>query len=68
MVRMKLGGFLLLDTQFVTEHLQRFGAIEIPRDSYRAQLARAIAAPARFHCDVPDSVLDSFVQSMTQRS
>ena len=28
----------------------------------------AIAAPARFHCDVPDSVLDSFVQSMTQRS
>src|SRR3546814_9542416 len=49
--RLKLGGFLLLDTQFVTEHLQRFGAIEIPRDAYRAQLAQAIASPARFHCE-----------------
>jgi len=66
--RLRLGGFLLLDTQFVTEHLQRFGAVEIPRDDYRAQLARAIAAPARFHCELPDSALDAFVQSMTQRS
>lgn len=66
--RLKLGGFLLLDTQFVTEHLQRFGAIEIPRDAYRAQLAQAIASPARFHCEMPDSALDSLVQSMTQRS
>lgn len=66
--RLRLGGFLLLDTQFVTEHLQRFGAIEIPRDEYRSQLARAIAAPARFHSEVPDSALDAFVQSMTHRS
>ncbi len=66
--RLRLGGFLLLDTQFVTEHLQRFGAIEIPREDYRARLTQAIAAPARFHCELPDSALDSLVQSMTQRS
>lgn len=66
--RLRLGGFLLLDTQFVTEHLQRFGAIEIPREEYRTRLAQAIAAPARFHCELPAPVLDSLVQSMTQRS
>jgi len=31
-------GFSLLDTQFVTDHLQRFGAIEIPRQEYRRLL------------------------------
>lgn len=66
--RLRLGSFQLLDTQFVTEHLQRFGALEIPRDEYRSRLAQAIAAPARFHPVLPDSALDSFVQSMTQRS
>jgi len=32
--RLMKGGFTLLDTQFVTEHLQRFGAVEIPRAEY----------------------------------
>lgn len=44
--RLRLGGFRLLDTQFVTAHLAQFGAEEIPRDTYRALLARAIEAPA----------------------
>ena len=39
--RLLAGGFLLLDTQFVTEHLSRFGAIEIPRDEYHRRLALA---------------------------
>jgi len=66
--RLRLGGFRLLDTQFVTAHLQRFGAIEIPRADYRQLLARAIAAPARFYSDASDSEIEAFVQSMTQRS
>ena len=37
------GGFLLLDTQFLTAHLARFGAVEIPRDEYLLELQRAIA-------------------------
>jgi leucyl/phenylalanyl-tRNA--protein transferase len=40
------GGFQLLDTQFITAHLSRFGTIEIPRREYLARLKRAIALPA----------------------
>ena len=45
-VRLRLGGFKLLDAQFLTEHLARFGAVEIPREAYLARLGEAIAAPA----------------------
>ncbi len=46
--RLIRGGYTLLDTQFVTDHLQRFGAVEIPRAEYRCRLTEALAAPARF--------------------
>ncbi|HEY0207203.1 MAG TPA: leucyl/phenylalanyl-tRNA--protein transferase [Acetobacteraceae bacterium] len=46
--RMRMGGYALLDTQFVTNHLAQFGADEIPRDRYKAQLAIAIATPAQW--------------------
>jgi leucyl/phenylalanyl-tRNA--protein transferase len=36
------GGFVLLDTQFITAHLARFGAIEIPREQYLLKLADAL--------------------------
>ena len=39
--RLRLGGFTLLDTQFVTKHLAQFGAIEIPRDDYKTLLDEA---------------------------
>ena len=67
-LRLKLGGFLLLDTQFVTPHLQRFGALEISRPEYRQRLARAIAAPARFQGEVPPAAVAAFLQSTTQTS
>ncbi|MGE0718329.1 MAG: leucyl/phenylalanyl-tRNA--protein transferase [Alphaproteobacteria bacterium] len=45
--RLRAAGFRLLDTQFVTSHLASFGTIEVPRDTYRALLARALSvAPA----------------------
>lgn len=40
--------FLLLDIQFMTEHLRRFGAIEIPAAEYKRRLAQALHAPAQF--------------------
>jgi leucyl/phenylalanyl-tRNA--protein transferase len=47
--RLDAGGFELLDTQYVTEHLRSFGAVEIPRRRYRAMLDRATAGePADF--------------------
>jgi leucyl/phenylalanyl-tRNA--protein transferase len=39
---LKRGGFVLLDTQFITAHLSRFGAIEIPRAQYLVKLADAL--------------------------
>jgi leucyl/phenylalanyl-tRNA---protein transferase len=46
--RLRLGGFRLLDTQFVTAHLAQFGAEEIPRHEYRQRLAFGLEAPARW--------------------
>lgn len=36
------GGFTLLDTQFVTEHLRQFGTIEVDRDQFQAKLDLAL--------------------------
>ncbi len=47
--RLRMGGFTLLDTQFLTSHLGRFGAIEIPRRAYKMLLARALPVTADFH-------------------
>ena len=47
--RLIAGGFELLDTQYVTEHLRSFGAVEVPRRRYRTLLDKAIAGePADF--------------------
>jgi leucyl/phenylalanyl-tRNA---protein transferase len=46
--RLMDGGFTLLDTQFLTEHLATFGAVEIDRDLYRSLLATALEREARF--------------------
>lgn len=47
--RLRVGGFALFDTQFVTDHLTSLGAIEIPRAVYRADLGRALLLQADFH-------------------
>jgi leucyl/phenylalanyl-tRNA--protein transferase len=67
-VRLRKSGFLLLDTQFVTPHLQRFGAVEIGRPEYRQRLAKAIAAPVRFQGEVSEAEVEAFLQSSTQTS
>jgi leucyl/phenylalanyl-tRNA--protein transferase len=40
--RLRLGGFELLDTQFLTDHLKMFGAAEVPQERYGRLLAKAI--------------------------
>jgi len=40
--RLKAGGFVLLDTQFLTPHLASLGGIEIPREDYEERLAQAL--------------------------
>ncbi|WP_108661160.1 leucyl/phenylalanyl-tRNA--protein transferase [Acuticoccus kandeliae] len=41
--RLKIGGFALLDAQFITDHLTQFGAVEISRRQYQTHLDQALA-------------------------
>ncbi len=65
--RLRLGGFRLLDTQFVTDHLTRFGAREIPRGLYKAQLADALRRPARWLTDPPAGTLEAEIRALAAR-
>ncbi len=42
LLRLRAGGYRLLDTQFVTDHLRTFGGIEISREDYELRLAHAL--------------------------
>jgi len=46
--RLRQGGFLLLDTQWTTPHLELFGAVSIPRKEYLNRLVKAIRVCARW--------------------
>jgi leucyl/phenylalanyl-tRNA--protein transferase len=68
--RMKVGGFKLLDAQFITDHLESMGAAEVSRVEYQIMLTKAIAANAQFYCWPSDGVIDGAVvlQSISQIS
>lgn len=51
--RLRLGGYELLDTQFITAHLLQFGAVQIDRASYHARLNAALAVEGDFRVDGP---------------
>jgi leucyl/phenylalanyl-tRNA--protein transferase len=46
--RLRERGFRLLDTQYVTDHLRTFGAIEIPRTKYLSLLRQALVLDCKF--------------------
>jgi leucyl/phenylalanyl-tRNA--protein transferase len=46
--RLAHGGFTLLDTQFVTDHLKQFGTVEVDRAEFHRQLERALKIKADF--------------------
>jgi leucyl/phenylalanyl-tRNA--protein transferase len=67
--RLRLGGFRLLDTQFVTEHLQQFGAIEISRAQYHRRLTAAIQLKAYLPREpLAGAAIVSLLQSSTPTS
>jgi leucyl/phenylalanyl-tRNA---protein transferase len=63
--RLRQGGFTLLDTQFVTEHLQRFGAVEIPRREYQSRLQAGLIRTAYFPLELAGG--DDVVSSLQSR-
>jgi leucyl/phenylalanyl-tRNA--protein transferase len=46
--RLRAGGYRLLDTQYVTEHLKTFGAVEVPKRRYHRMLEEAIVGDADY--------------------
>jgi len=67
--KLKYYGFTLLDTQFNTEHLMQFGAIEIDRKEYQTQLHAALSMEGHFNSSSEGlDWIDNFLQSNTQTS
>ncbi|MCB8879395.1 leucyl/phenylalanyl-tRNA--protein transferase [Acidisoma cellulosilytica] len=62
--RLRLAGFTLLDTQFVTQHLSQFGTEEVPRDLYRAQLAAAVDLPVTWPLHPEGNVLRNAIEAL----
>jgi leucyl/phenylalanyl-tRNA---protein transferase len=48
-------GFTLADCQYMSPHVERFGAIEMPRAEYRERVARGLIRPAQFRLPTPVS-------------
>lgn len=57
------GGFTLLDTQFVTEHLTQFGAVEIPREEYLQRLDSALAQAANWNAGPQPALLSTWLEA-----
>ena len=62
--RLRLGGYRLLDTQFVTSHLTQFGTEEVPRDRYKVLLAAAVDETARWGAD--NAAVEAEIRTMAQ--
>jgi leucyl/phenylalanyl-tRNA--protein transferase len=62
--RLRLGGFTLLDSQFLTEHLAQFGAHEIPRAEYKRRLAQAVMAEATWLSSPDPAVLEAEIRAL----
>ena len=66
--RLRLAGFQLFDTQFITPHLASLGAIEISRDTYLAALSVAVNQPADFTAPAVPLRAQEMIQRNTQTS
>ena len=66
--RLLRGGFLLLDTQFVTDHLRQFGTVEIERGDFHKLLERALAHEADFAALPKDASPEEVLRLLGQPS
>lgn len=66
--RLRLGGFVLCDTQFLTEHLARFGAVEVPKADYKRRLAAALEIPARWRLDLTEAEVAAEIRALRDAS
>ena len=62
--RLRLGGFVLLDTQFLTPHLSQFGAHEISRADYKRRLNAAIGVDATWPAAPDPAALEAEIRAL----
>jgi leucyl/phenylalanyl-tRNA--protein transferase len=55
---LRLGGYRFIDTQFITKHLARFGAVELPRNEYRKLLSHSLGMRTRFETSLDPAYID----------
>ena len=69
--RLIYGGFIMLDTQFITDHLRQFGAIEIDRTEFQEELEKALKEHGDFnrlpHNTEPEKILDIIANAQSLR-
>ncbi len=66
--RLAHGGFRLLDTQFVTDHLRQFGTVEVNRDEFHHLLEQALQVNADFHALAQDASADDVLAVLASGS
>jgi len=67
--RLRIGGFRLFDTQFITTHLASLGGQEITREDYKIRLRNAVSRPADFFAQPPEGgTAAGILQRNTQTS
>lgn len=55
---LRVGGYRFIDTQFITKHLARFGAVELPRNEYRKLLSHSLGMRTRFETNLDPAYID----------
>jgi leucyl/phenylalanyl-tRNA---protein transferase len=63
--RLNHGGFVLLDTQFLNDHLKQFGCVTMAKLDYRLVLGEAIEATAHFHSFLHDDDAEAVLRLAT---
>ena len=66
--RLRIGGFTLLDTQFLTEHLASMGGVEISGREYIERLERAFDVDAQFPTSLSEGAVASELEIMFSQS
>lgn len=66
--RLRLGGFVLLDTQFITDHLATMGGVEISGFEYQERLQHALGVDAHFPLSVSAGAVSSEIEALFSQS
>jgi len=66
--RLAHGGFKLLDTQFVTDHLRQFGTVELNREEFHRLLETALDVDADFARLPPDASAETILAILAQHA